>query len=105
MKFCSKCDNMYYIGIDEKDNNKLTHYCRSCGHVDESLTDGGVCVLDTQYKQSEQQSDHLLNKYTKMDRHCREFIICVVRVQNVRQTNRMQKNPQILFICDMTIQI
>jgi hypothetical protein len=67
MKFCTKCDNMYYIGVDEKDNNKLTHYCRSCGHVDESLTEGGVCVLDTKFTQSDQKSDHLINKYTKLD--------------------------------------
>ena len=42
MKFCTKCDNMYYIGIDSKDTNKLTYYCRSCGHIDETLIEEGL---------------------------------------------------------------
>ena len=67
MKFCQKCENMYYIGLDAADNSKLTYYCRNCGHVDNILTDEGVCVLDTQFKNSEQKTDHLINKYTKLD--------------------------------------
>lgn len=67
MKFCSKCDNMYYIGIDADDNNKLKYYCRSCGNEDTTLTEEGVCVLDTQFKNKEHKSSHLVNKYTKLD--------------------------------------
>ena len=67
MKFCAKCDNMYYIGIDATDNNKLTYYCRNCGHVDVALSEEGVCVLDTHLKNKEQNSKHLVNKYTKLD--------------------------------------
>lgn len=67
MKFCEKCDNMYYIGLDANDNSKLTYYCRNCGHVDNTMTDEGVCVLDTQFKSGQQKSDHLINKYTKLD--------------------------------------
>ena len=67
MKFCDKCDNMYYIGVDAADSNKLTYYCRSCGNVDAALTEGGVCVLDTQFKTTGQNSKHLVNKYTKLD--------------------------------------
>ena len=67
MKFCVKCDNMYYIGIDAKDTNKLTYYCRNCGNVDETLTEEGFCILDTQFKKSEQKFNHIINKYTKLD--------------------------------------
>ena len=34
MHFCSVCNNMYYLRIDEKNPNKLDYYCRNCGHED-----------------------------------------------------------------------
>jgi len=67
MKFCVKCDNMYYIGISADDNNILTYYCRNCGHKDETITDEGVCVLNSQIKKGEQKFNHIINKYTKLD--------------------------------------
>ena len=67
MKFCTVCDNMYYISIDEKDSNKLSYYCRNCGHVDDQITEEGVCILDTQLKKSDQKFNHIINQYTKLD--------------------------------------
>jgi len=67
MKFCTVCDNMYYIGISEKDGNQLTHYCRNCGHKDDTLSSEGVCVLNTQLKKGEQKFNHIINQYTKLD--------------------------------------
>ena len=77
MKFCIKCDNMYYIGVDAADNNKLTYYCRNCGNVD---TEEGGCVLDTQFKKKEQNSKHMVNKYTKLDQ-------TLPRINNVKCPN------------------
>jgi DNA-directed RNA polymerase subunit M/transcription elongation factor TFIIS len=67
MKFCVKCDNMYYIKIDENNDCKLTYYCRNCGHVDETLVEEGVSVLTTQLKNSGQSFKHIVNQYTKLD--------------------------------------
>jgi DNA-directed RNA polymerase subunit M/transcription elongation factor TFIIS len=67
MKFCVKCDNMYYIGISAINPNNLTHYCRHCGHIDEILSMEGLCVLNTQLKMGEQKFNHIINPYTKMD--------------------------------------
>ena len=67
MKFCSVCDNMYYIGIDETGGNQLTYYCRSCGHKDETLAGENVCVLKTQIKKGAQKFNHIINEYTKLD--------------------------------------
>lgn len=67
MKFCEKCDNMYYIGIDPENTNKLIHYCRNCNHVDETITNEGVCLLNTQFKSGEQDYNTLINEYTKLD--------------------------------------
>lgn len=67
MKFCTVCDNMYYIGINANDPNLLTYYCRNCKHKDDTITEEGVCVLDTQLKRGEQKFNHIINKYTKLD--------------------------------------
>ena len=67
MKFCVKCDNMYYIGINSEDANRLIYYCRNCQHKDETISEEGVCVLNTQFKQNEQKFNHIMNQYTKLD--------------------------------------
>lgn len=58
---------MYYIGINVNDPNQLTYYCRNCKHKDDTITEEGVCVLDTQLKRGEQKFNHIINKYTKLD--------------------------------------
>lgn len=80
MRFCEKCDNMYYIGISSEDTNKLTHYCRHCGHKDESISEEGLCVLNTQFKKGEQKFNHIINEYTKLDP-------TLPRIYNVRCPN------------------
>lgn len=67
MKFCTVCDNMYYISINEKDSNQLSYYCRSCGHVDDTISEEGVCILNTQLKKGNQKFNHIINQYTKFD--------------------------------------
>ena len=67
MKFCTECQNMYYISIDEANINNLTYYCRFCGNKDDQVAKEGVVVLKTQYKQSEQKFNHMVNKYTKYE--------------------------------------
>ena len=67
MKFCEKCDNMYYIGINPENTNKLVHYCRNCNYVDETITDEGACILNTQLKSGEHDYVNNINEYTKLD--------------------------------------
>ena len=67
MKFCTVCDNMYYIGISEKDGNQLTHYCRNCGHTDNVPTTETICVSTTELKKNDQKFTHIINEYTKYD--------------------------------------
>ena len=67
MKFCEVCQNMLYIALDSEDTNKLTYYCRNCGHVDKAITQEGHCVLQSQLKQGEQKFQHMINEYTKLD--------------------------------------
>jgi DNA-directed RNA polymerase subunit M/transcription elongation factor TFIIS len=82
MKFCEVCDNMYYIGISEKDGNQLTYYCRNCGHKDETLASESICVLNTQLKRGEQKFNHIINEYTKLDP-------TIPRIYNMKCPNTM----------------
>lgn len=67
MKFCTECNNMYYIKINGEDANTLVYYCRFCGHEDNEPTESGVVVLRTEYKKTEQQFSHMVNRYIKHD--------------------------------------
>ena len=58
---------MYYIRISAEDTNKLVYYCRNCGHEDSNLNVDNVTVSKVQLKKSEQQFNHIINKYTKLD--------------------------------------
>lgn len=67
MKFCTSCDNMYYIRIIEKSNDADTdmeYYCKKCGTV-ESTQD--VCVLQTDFTRKSDMFRHILNPYVKDD--------------------------------------
>ena len=98
MKFCVKCDNMYYIGISVDDPNQLTYYCRNCKHKDETITQEGVCVLNNQLKKGEQKFNHIINQYTKLDP-------TLPRIYNMKcpndecKTNKdSSKNAEIIYI-------
>ena len=45
MHFCDKCDNMFYIKLENLDCNKITYYCRNCGNTNDELLDLGKCIL------------------------------------------------------------
>jgi len=58
---------MYYIGISEKNSNSLNHYCRNCGHIDTTNIDDSSCILRNDIRKGEQQYNHIINEYTKLD--------------------------------------
>ena len=67
MKFCSKCDNMYYISIDEENGNNLIYYCRHCGNKDSCITNESLVVSETIVSNSSKSFSQFINKYTKLD--------------------------------------
>jgi len=67
MHFCSNCQNMYYIRINDNDPNKLVYYCRQCGNEDTNISNDNICVSKLQIKKNEKSFDHMINKYTKLD--------------------------------------
>lgn len=69
MHFCSECDNMYYIRLSGENKDKLTYYCRKCGHENDELVslEENICISRTDIKESKSSYDHIINKYTKLD--------------------------------------
>ena len=57
MKFCNKCNNMYYIRLSNNDkekteeSNNLVYYCRNCGNNESNIIDT-ICVSKTQIKKA-----------------------------------------------------
>ena len=97
MKFCVKCENMYYIGISVDDPNQLTYYCRNCRHKDETITEEGVCVLNAQFKKGEQKFNHIINQYTKLDP-------TLPRIRNLKcpnaecKFNKEDKTAEVIYV-------
>lgn len=67
MHFCQKCDNMYYLKLNDDDVNKLIYYCRHCGNETADLNKDDLCVLKTQVNRNDEKYVHVVNEYTKSD--------------------------------------
>ena len=68
MKFCSQCDNMFYISIKPQDKSeKLYYYCRNCQEEEEITSIKDTCVYTTQIQSNNKNYHHIINKYTKYD--------------------------------------
>ena len=67
MNFCEKCDNMYYIKLEEENCNNIIYYCRNCGNSDNNLLDTGKCILKENITKNENKYNININKYTKLD--------------------------------------
>ena len=65
MRFCAKCDNMYYLrlGSDEA----LTYYCRHCGYEDSSVESTAGAILVSDINKHADKYDLAINPYTRLD--------------------------------------
>lgn len=66
MNFCSNCDNMYYIKLNEEEN-ELVYYCRNCGTVDDSPTENSLVISSADFKNEDTFISSFINSYTKHD--------------------------------------
>ena len=67
MKFCDKCDNMFYIKLEDDECNKILYYCKNCGNSDDNLLETNKCILKEHISKSENKFEHYINDYTKLD--------------------------------------
>lgn len=69
MNFCDKCENMYYMKIndDEKSDKQgtLIYYCRNCGHEEENVILKNLCI--SKYEDNGSLKTNKINEYTKYD--------------------------------------
>ena len=64
MDFCDKCDNMYYMKIN--DNSQLINFCKYCGHEDSNLIQTKNLKVFKYSKENKNKEIHI-NEYTKYD--------------------------------------
>ena len=103
MHFCSNCDNMYYIKLEEDNCNKIIYYCRNCGNSDNNLLNMGKCVLKENISNSNTSnniSNVIINKYTKLDRTLPRinYIKCPNEVCTSNVSDFDVMNREILYI-------
>lgn len=67
MDFCNNCNNLYYIKLDDDNNDNIVYYCRNCGNTDNDLLKGKKCVLKESINKTDNKFDKIINKYTKYD--------------------------------------
>lgn len=67
MNFCSQCENMYYIKLENESCDKIIYYCRNCGNNDKNLLDINKCVLKETIINKNSTYSNMVNKYTKLD--------------------------------------
>ena len=67
MRFCSNCENMYYLQISEDDENALVYYCRNCGNKDNTSSMLDTCVSKTSMVDNTKNVNNVINEYTKLD--------------------------------------
>jgi DNA-directed RNA polymerase subunit M/transcription elongation factor TFIIS len=59
---------MYYVRLKGlKENNNLIYYCRKCGNEDTNISQDNVIISNTNLKKQEQNFEHIVNEYTKLD--------------------------------------
>ena len=63
MKFCGKCDNMYYL--KNLEDGKLVYFCRHCGNEDHNLDQSNFKVF--KYDTETKIKNKTINQYTKYD--------------------------------------
>ena len=66
MKFCSFCDNMLYVDIDQEKN--LVYYCKNCNNkVVQQKEAGSIVIVEDNKINDELKFSQYINKYLKYD--------------------------------------
>ena len=110
MHFCSVCENMLYIKIDEQNFNNLIYYCRKCGN-NEDINENNITILKTYFNNDDLDENennntnktnntneylYNINKYTKYD-------VTLPRSKNIKCPNpdcssNKDGNKEVLYI-------
>tara|TARA_B100001173_G_C15932397_1_gene523364 strand:- start:462 stop:812 length:351 start_codon:yes stop_codon:yes gene_type:complete len=58
---------MFYIKLEENDENSIIYYCKNCGNTNKSLINTNVCISKENFNKSNLSSNNLINNYTVLD--------------------------------------
>ena len=61
MKFCEKCDNMYYLQLSPDDENQIIYKCRNCGNEDKSISSDTISISKQEFQTTEENFDIYIN--------------------------------------------
>jgi DNA-directed RNA polymerase subunit M/transcription elongation factor TFIIS len=79
MHFCSICDNVYFIKVNE--GKDMIYYCKSCGNEEvKHKENGSICIIDDNKVDDATKYSQYMNKYIKYDP-------TLPRVANIKCTN------------------
>ena len=67
MRFCSQCQNMYYLKLGSEEDDSLMFYCRVCGNETLCSKDEDAFTLTTLVDKQDKSYLRAVNKYTKLD--------------------------------------
>lgn len=66
MKFCTFCENMLYVDVDQEKN--LVYYCKSCSNkITQPKDAGSVTIVDDNKINNYMKYSQYINKYLKFD--------------------------------------
>ncbi len=85
MKFCSFCENMMYIKLDQ--DQQMTYYCKNCGVEQTVEAQNSLCVLEREYGNNTGTYKQYINKYLKFDP-------TLPRVSNIKCRNSACSKPE-----------
>lgn len=69
MEFCIRCDNLYYIHL-ENDTGKLKYKCKKCNLIDGDINSDGLgkkYLIKTNIQKKSSSYSHIINKFTHLD--------------------------------------
>ena len=97
MHFCIVCDNMYYIKLNEN-NNELMYYCRNCGHENTSFDQDNIVISKTLIDNQNITKHNVINEYTKLDPTLPRVynILCINKDCPSNQNEDVQ--PEVMYI-------
>jgi DNA-directed RNA polymerase subunit M/transcription elongation factor TFIIS len=100
MDFCTNCNNMYYIKLENEDCDKIVYYCRNCGTTDDALVNVNKCILRENINVSEDKFNIHINKYTKLDITLPRinYIKCPNELCQTNESGFDSKKKEIIFM-------
>ena len=86
MEFCNKCDNIYYIEINNQ-NGVLTYKCKKCKNK-VPLNKNKPYLMKTNIQKKKSSYEYIINEYTKYDN-------TLPRIKHIKCPKCSKKSPVI----------